>query len=140
MQRLIIDTNVIVSALISRNGVPAKIIDEIILENKVQVYLSNDIYEEYVTVIHRDKFSKIKDFTKNAILVLNYLNQSADYYEPNNEIALIKDADDNKFLESAFEAPADFIITGNTNDFVIKEFHNTKIVTPSEYWNFHKPK
>ena len=91
-------------------------------------------------MLFRSKFSKIKDFTKNAILVLNYLNQSADYYEPNNEIALIKDADDNKFLELAFEATADFIITGNTNDFVIKEFHNTKIVTPSEYWNFHKPK
>jgi len=48
MQKLIIDTNVIVSALISRNGIPAKIIDEVILENKVQICLSDSVYEEYV--------------------------------------------------------------------------------------------
>lgn len=72
--------------------------------------------------------------------MLNYLNQSADYYEPGEEIALIKDADDNKFLELALEATADFIITGNINDFVMKKFYNTKIVTPAEYWDLHQPK
>ena len=43
-------------------------------------------------------------------------------------------------LELAEESKADFIITGNTNDFTISEYKTTKIVTPKEYWENHKPK
>ena len=37
-------------------------------------------------------------------------------------------------LELAYESKADFIITGNTNDFTISEYLHTKIVTPREFW------
>ncbi len=53
---------------------------------------------------------------------------------------MLKDLDDNKFLEFAIEVEADFIITGNNRDFTIKEIGATKIVTPTEYWNNCKSK
>jgi predicted nucleic acid-binding protein len=37
-------------------------------------------------------------------------------------------------LELADECSADFIITGNTNDFTFSTYKRTKIVTPKEYW------
>jgi len=55
-------------------------------------------------------------------------------------LAIISDKDDNKLLELAEESKADFLITGNTNDFTIKTFRNTRIVTPKEYWDHYKPK
>ncbi len=57
MQKLILDTNVIVSALIS-NSFPNKILYELVLKNKVKICLSDDIYTEYIDVLDRDKFRK----------------------------------------------------------------------------------
>jgi predicted nucleic acid-binding protein len=62
----------------------------------------------------------------------------AELFEPENKLDLIKDEPDNRFLELAQIAKADFIITGNTNDFNIGNFKSTKIVTPKEYWQLYK--
>ncbi|MBO0938457.1 hypothetical protein J2I47_18035 [Fibrella sp. HMF5335] len=54
-------------------------------------------------------------------------------------VAVIADADDNRFLEAAKAGSADYIITGNTNDFLISSFGETSIVTPKVYWEQHRP-
>jgi hypothetical protein len=43
-------------------------------------------------------------------------------------------------LELADECVADFVITGNTNDFTFPEYKQTKIVSPKEYWELHQPR
>ena len=53
--------------------------------------------------------------------------------------SLISDKDDNKILELADECTADFIITGNTNDFTFPVYKQTKIVTPRDYWSYYGP-
>jgi hypothetical protein len=40
-------------------------------------------------------------------------------------------------LELADECNADFIITGNSNDFAFSQYKNTQIVSPKEFWNFY---
>ncbi|WP_409079688.1 PIN domain-containing protein [Salibacter sp.] len=45
----------------------------------------------------------------------------------------IKDQPDNRFLELAVASDADFLITGNTNDFTIDSVKKTKIVTPRQF-------
>lgn len=55
-------------------------------------------------------------------------------YTPEIKLDIISDQDDNMILELAYESKADFIITGNTNDFTISEYLHTKIVTPREFW------
>lgn len=47
MQRIIIDTNVIVSALISKNGIPAKIVNELIFGDRVIVCTSDEIMKSF---------------------------------------------------------------------------------------------
>lgn len=42
---------------------------------------------------------------------------------------------DNKFLELAEISQADFLITGNINDFNINQIGKTKIVNPAEFWS-----
>ncbi len=139
MQKLIIDTNVIVSALISRNGIPAKIIDNLVLDDKVNWCISNNVLQEYLEVLNRNKFQKIKDFSRNTEIILSYLDEFGLEFEPQEKIEIIKDLSDNKFLELAVIAEVDFIITGNTNDFTFDEFRGIKIVTPTQYWNEYKP-
>jgi len=50
---------------------------------------------------------------------------------------LISDIDDNMILELAVECSANFIITGNSNDFIFSEYKQTKILSPKEYWENH---
>lgn len=54
------------------------------------------------------------------------------------QLTIISDKDDNKLLELAEESTADFLITGNTNDFTLKKYKQTRIVTPKEYWENYK--
>ena len=54
-------------------------------------------------------------------------------------VQIIDDAGDNKFLDLSSTSKAEFLITGNTNDFTMKSFRRTKIVTPREYWENHLP-
>lgn len=42
------------------------------------------------------------------------------------------------FLELADISKADFIITGNTNDFTMQIYNQTRILTPKEYWEEFK--
>ena len=137
MQRIIIDTNILISALIQRSF-PYLIIYNYAFENLVEVCLSDELLEEYLDVVHRPKFTRYPDFLRNAELVLNYMDKKAKKYTPQIVVDEIKDKDDNMLLELALEAKADFIITGNTNDFVMSEFKGTKIVTPKEYWDNYR--
>lgn len=54
MQKLILDTNIIVSALIS-NSIPTKILYELVLPQKVKMCLSDEIFLEYVAVMNRER-------------------------------------------------------------------------------------
>ncbi len=58
-------------------------------------------------------------------------------YEPMTKLRIIEDEPDNRLLELAQIPKADFIITGNTNDFTMENYKGTKIVTPKEYWEEH---
>lgn len=60
-------------------------------------------------------------------------------FKPKIRLQLITDEADNMVLELADECIADFVITGNTTDFIFPTYKETKIVTPREYWENHKP-
>lgn len=73
-------------------------------------------------------------FTAKAQRLLVDIERIAIKYSPTVIINIINDIDDNKFLELAETSNASFLITGNTNDFTMKEYMGTKIVTPKEFW------
>ena len=138
MQKLILDTNIIVSALIS-NSFPTQILYELVLTKAVDTCLSDEIFAEYIEVLARDKFVKFLNFKSKADVVLNKLRETAIYYTSNRRIEILSDLSDNKFLEVAAASSADYLITGNNLDFTITEFEYTRIVSPKEYWNNYKP-
>ena len=96
MLKIIIDTNVIISALISQSY-PFKIINDFVFNERVLVCLSSDILEEYLNVLSRDKFQKYNKFYENSILLLKYLYKYSDLHIPNTKIDILEDKRDNKF-------------------------------------------
>lgn len=138
MQKVILDTNVIVSSLI-QHSYPYLIIYKLFIEDKFLLCASEKLVAEYFEVLARPRFSKYQDFFIRAEALLTYIETNAIKYSPTIKIELISDQDDNKILELADECEADFIITGNTNDFTFSTYKLTRIVTPKEYWEKHQP-
>lgn len=67
------------------------------------------------------------------------LQQSCIYFKPSNKLEVISDKDDNKLMELAEVSSADFLVTGDVNDFTMSQFKETKIVTPKVYWENYRP-
>ncbi|MFW6275472.1 MAG: putative toxin-antitoxin system toxin component, PIN family [bacterium] len=139
MQKLILDTNVVVSALIS-NSFPTMILYELVLTSEVDTCLSEEIFLEYLEVMNRDKFTKFANFKTKANVVLNKIRENSIFYKTDRKIDVLTDTSDNKFLELAAVSSADYLITGNTLDFQITEFEYTRILTPRDYWENFDPR
>jgi putative PIN family toxin of toxin-antitoxin system len=134
MHNIIIDTNVFVSSLIQK-GYPYRIVYELVIEDKIQLCISEKLLYEYYEVLHRQKFSIYKDFLIRAETLLTTIMLKSKKFIPEIKLDIISDTKDNVLLELADICSADFLITGNTNDFTFPQYKETKIVTPKEYWN-----
>jgi len=138
MQKIVIDTNVVVSSLIQK-GYPYHIIFDLLIEDKICLCISPPLMTEYYAVLERPKFAQFQGFAAKARVVLANIELKAIRYNPKITLDLVSDKDDNKILELADECVADFVITGNTNDFTFPLYKQTKIVTPKDYWENYKP-
>lgn len=137
MQKVIIDTNVLISAFIQRNY-PFFIVHHCVFESLIDVCISDALMAEYLQVLKRPKFYQYPDFLSKAELVLAHLEAKAIKFYPKAKVEVIADSPDNPLLELAIESKANFIITGNTNDFTLAEYHGTKIVSPRDCWELYR--
>lgn len=131
--RLILDTNVIVSANIQK-GYPYFIVDRVFADPSLQLCISDPIFAEYVEVLNREKFTKFPDFHARAQTLLADIEMYATRFSPTVKIDLIADEPDNRLLELAETCVADYLVTGNTKDFTMVDYKGTKIVSPKEFF------
>jgi len=130
--KIVIDTNIIVSALKSRNGFSFDLLS-IIDDKRFQVFISVPLVLEYEDAIKRNK-SKIK-LTKSEIdTILDYICLSSEkrkifyLWRP-----FLKDPKDDMVLELAVESESDYIISFNKRDFTGIEKFNLQVITPKEF-------
>jgi putative PIN family toxin of toxin-antitoxin system len=133
MQKIILDTNVIVSALIQQ-GYPYKVLNQVLTSGDVTLCVSEKLLQEYHEVLFRPKFARFADFFVNAHVLLLRIETISRKFAPQVALDVLPDKDDNMLLELALESKADFLVTGNTNDFAISTFRQTGILTPKEYF------
>jgi len=131
MLKIVIDTNVIVSALKSRNGFSFKLLS-IIDDKRFRVFISVPLILEYEDAVKRYK-SKIKlNFTEIGD-ILDYIcligEQREIFYlwRP-----YLKDPKDDMILELAVESECDYIISFNKKDFKGIDKFNLEVITPKE--------
>jgi hypothetical protein len=130
MLKVVLDTNVLVSALLKDNSPPSFIL-ALLRKRKMTLCLSKAIFEEYGAVLNREKFQHIRSATAPLLVSLK---KGALLVEPKIRITVITaDPADNKFLACAHTAQADFLITGNAKHFPFKQSQATRIVSPKEF-------
>ncbi|MEO5999424.1 MAG: putative toxin-antitoxin system toxin component, PIN family [Chitinophagaceae bacterium] len=84
MQKVILDANVIVSGLIKK-GFPFRILN-LYFEREFELCLSENLMNEYIEVLNRDKFSRFQDFRAKADTVISDINTTASHYSPKKKV------------------------------------------------------
>ena len=129
MIRIVLDTNILISALLSPQGLPAQVFLMILLEEDTQLCVSGDIYAEYEEVIHRPRLNR-SDSEIEA--TLRAIREKGFWVKPTEKVHACSDPDDDIFLECAQIAAAHYLVTGNVKDFP-DAWANTQIVTARQF-------
>ena len=124
----VIDTNVFISALLSKRADSATVrVLEAMFDGKIVPLYHEDILAEYDEVLHRSKFH----FKEETIrLVINAVKQYGVEVFPQPTGEILINIDDLIFYEVAMEKRDDdsYLVTGNQKHYPIRDF----IVTPAE--------
>lgn len=128
--KVVFDTNVLVSSLI-RSGKPRELWNEV-LEGKIRLVTSDELFSEFSKVIRRTKFRKYTTQSDMARFLI-LLRQHAEVASIKTRFKAIKqDPYDNIVLETSYSAEADYIVSGDKHLLALEEFKETKIVTIDE--------
>jgi putative PIN family toxin of toxin-antitoxin system len=136
MDRVVVDTNVLVSALLGKGN--ARRVLDIVFSGRVSFSLSTSILAEYESVLQRPKFSQYSEFAVLASSTLRSLQSIAQFVGPAISLRVCPDPDDDKFLDLAVAAQARYLVTGNKRHFPLGMYKGTQIVSPREFVSLFK--
>ena len=125
MIRAVLDTNIIVSALLQPLGPSAQIF-MLALGGWLQFCMTGSLYAEYEEVISRPRFKRSPEIIAGA---LQSIREKGLWVRPTEKVRACLDPDDNIFLECAQAAHADYLVTGNLKHFPTA-WEQTHVVTP----------
>ena len=123
----VIDTNVIVSSMLSHSSNPGLIIDHVVAGNIISL-LNEEILKEYLNVLTRNKFG-FDDITIKE--TIDAIKKNAIYLSRDQTIEDFIDKDDIVFFEIVMSARSTmdaYLITGNIKHFPVRSY----VVTPRE--------
>jgi len=132
--RLVIDTNILVSAALKPDGLPRTVILLAIVK-PARLYVSDAILSEYREVLSRPEFKILKGLQQQ---LLQFINNHSHLVSPVRPLQVTKDPDDNKFVECADAARADYLVTGNQRHFPAF-WKMTKLVSSREFISIVAP-
>ena len=124
----VVDTNVLVSALLSKKSDTATVqVFRAMLQGRFTPLYHQEILDEYTEVFHRPKFHLTEDVIQTVMGAIKQYGIEV-FPQPTGEILV--DMDDLIFYEVAMEKREDsaYLVTGNQKHYPVKDF----IVTPSE--------
>ena len=122
--RVVLDTNVFVSMVLG--GQVGKI-NEHWRADKFKLVVSDDIVSEYLDVLSRPKLHLTADVVST---VLGRVQRKAEFVTPTKKFLAVKaDPADNKFVDAAVAAKADYVISGDAHLLDLKSFRAIPILT-----------
>jgi len=125
--RVVLDTNVVVFAHLKSEGYERHVLD-LVLAGKLQLAVSAAILTEYEEVLRRPRFCLT---TRQVSRSLRLIRAAARIVTPHRALNVARDSADNRFLECAEAAKADYLVTGNQRHFP-KAWRQTQIVNARE--------
>jgi putative PIN family toxin of toxin-antitoxin system len=132
--RLVIDTNIIISAALKPDALQRTVL-LLAMAKPARMYVSDAVLAEYREVLARPELRIRKGLRRQLLqLIRNHSHPVA----PSRRLQITKDPDDNKFVECADAARADYLVTGNPRHFP-KFWKNTTVITSREFISIVTP-
>ena|SRR5271166_1835843 len=132
--RLVLDTNIVVSAALKPDGLQRTVL-LLSITKPARLYVSEAIVAEYREVLARPELKIHKGLRQQ---LLDLIKKQAQIVKPTRALQVAKDPDDDKFLECADAARADYLVTGNQRHFP-KFWKKTKVITSREFLSVVAP-
>jgi putative PIN family toxin of toxin-antitoxin system len=122
--KVVLDTNVLISAILF-GGKPRQILEKAI-RGEIRLCLSEPILEELKGVLQRSKF----DYSPEMIqVILTELTGVSEFVNPSKTIDVVsEDPEDNRILECAVEAGANYVISGDFHPLKLSRYRNIEVV------------
>ena len=129
MIRVVLDTNILISAILF-GGKPRQVLERVI-RGEIRLCMSEAILEELKGVLRRSKFS----YSIEAIqVILTELISLSDFVNPSKTIRVVpEDPDDNRILECAVEAKANYIITGDLHLLRLSRYQDIEVLNAGAF-------
>ena len=129
--KVVVDTNVIVSGLLSPFGPPGKIVQMITIGDLI-LCLDARIILEYKEVLSRKKF----DFNQSQVgIFLDQIEFKGEIISSKLLEIKLPDRNDEMFLEVALAGKAKYLITGNIKHFPANKYKGVKIINPTNFFH-----
>ena len=132
--RLVVDTNIVVSAALKPDGLQRTVL-LLAITKPARLYVTKAILNEYRDVLSRPEFQIRKGLRQQ---LLDLIRKRAHLVAPARTVQVTSDPEDNMFLECADAAHADFLVTGNVRHFP-RFWKKTKIITSREFLSLVAP-
>ena len=130
-KRIILDTNLWISFLISKN---LSKLDPLIEKGKITLLFSKESFEEFVDVVERPKFKRFFS-QKDIEQILNLFDQFGELVIIKSDVKLCRDEKDNFLLNLSIDGKADYLVTGDNDLLVLKKINKTKILKMTEFFD-----
>ena len=129
-ERVVLDTNVLISAALSPHGKPFACLSWVL--DNATLLTSQELLTELETRLGRPKFTKYVDEARRRAFVAD-LALSTVLVEVRGVVKLCRDPDDDKLLEIIVAGGADCLVTGDQDLLVLNPFQGVPILTPAAF-------
>ena len=123
---LVLDTNIIVSAILSKTGKARQALDK--AQDISHVLMSTSVLAEIETVLLRPKFDKYISQLERRFFLTNFL-KTVEFIVETEVVTICRDPKDDKILNLALSGQAKYIISGDQDLLVLNPFQGIQIIT-----------
>jgi putative PIN family toxin of toxin-antitoxin system len=129
--RAVLDTSVVISAMLIRGGKEDQIL-RAWQRGAFELVISPQILDEMGRALFYEKLREARWMTEEEVVALvRSLAQESVLVPGRVRVAVSRDPDDDKFLQAAIEARAQYVVTGDKDLLVVKAYRGVRIVTPA---------
>jgi uncharacterized protein len=128
--RIVLDTNLLVSAFLFPQAVPGRILDAVLAGHRLLISIS--VAAELIEVMRRKKFDSYLSLERRDELVASLIRDS-ELVETSTTITECRDLKDNKILELAVDGAASAIVTGDNDLLQLHPFRGIPIFSPRDF-------
>ena len=128
-ERVVIDTNVLISAALLPGGTPSRLV-AFVLEHQ-RLLFSEQTIEELRTRLHRPKFDRYISLDDRKLLLHDF-NAAADWVALDEVSSFSRDKDDDKFVQTALNGGARWLVSGDADLLCLGSVQTVQIITPAQ--------